>query len=133
MAFWTFTLAMDLLIPLMMIGFGRLFLTRPPRKINALFGYRTSMSMKNQDTWEFAHRYCGRLWLRWGLILLPLSVLPLFFVGGQDAAAVEMVGQVVAAVQLIPLIGSIFPTEAALKRTFDQNGVRRQAGNPGPL
>ena len=111
MAFWTFTLAMDLLIPLMMIGFGRLFLTRPPRKINALFGYRTSMSMKNQDTWEFAHRYCGRLWLRWGLILLPLLVLPLFFVGGQDAAAVEMVGQVVAAVQLIPLIGSIFPTE----------------------
>ena len=133
MAFWTFTLAMDLLIPLMMIGFGRLFLTRPPRKINALFGYRTSMSMKNQDTWEFAHRYCGRLWLRWGLILLPLSVLPLFFVGGQDAATVEMVGQVVAAVQLIPLIGSIFPTEAALKRTFDQNGVRRQAGTPEPL
>ena len=24
-------------------------------------GYRTSMSMKNKDTWEFAHKYCGKV------------------------------------------------------------------------
>ena len=61
MGFWIFMLIMVLLIPLMMIGFGRLFLKKAPGTINAAFGYRTSMSMKNKDTWEFAHRYCGRL------------------------------------------------------------------------
>ena len=31
--------------------------------------------MKNQDTWLFAHQYCGRLWLRWGLVLLPATLV----------------------------------------------------------
>lgn len=125
MAFWIFMLVICLIIPLSMLGFGRLFMTRPPKSINAAFGYRTTMSMKNRDTWDFAHRLIGRLWFWCGLVLLPLSVVPLLFVIGRDAETVGKLGTVIEAVQLIPLIGSIFPVEAALKRTFDKNGARR--------
>ena len=125
MTFWIYMLVMDLLIPAIMIGFGRSFMTKAPKNINATFGYRTAMSMKNKDTWEFAHKYCGKLWFRCGLVLLPLSVIPLLFVLNKDIATVGNVGLIVAGVQLVPLVGSIFPTEAALKRTFDQNGLRR--------
>ena len=79
MFFWIFMLASDLIIPLTMIRFGRLFLAQAPKNINATFGYRTTMSMKNKDTWEFAHKYCGKLWCRCGLILLPLSVMSSWF------------------------------------------------------
>ena len=34
-------------------------------------------------------------------------------------------GASMASVQLIPLIGSILPTEIALKKNFDKNGTRR--------
>ena len=61
-AFWVFMLIMDLLLPFTMIGFGKYFMTKGPKEINSAFGYRTSMSMKNHDTWEFAHKYCGKLW-----------------------------------------------------------------------
>ena len=125
MTFWIYMLVMDLLIPAIMIGFGRSFMTKAPQNINATFGYRTAMSMKNKDTWEFAHKYCGKLWFRCGLVLLPLSVIPLLFVLNKDISTVGNVGLIVAGVQLVPLVGSIFPTEAALKRTFDQNGLRR--------
>lgn len=125
MGFWVFMLAADLLVPCIMIGFGRYFLRHPPKKINALFGYRTAMSMKNQDTWVFAHQYCGRLWYRWGLILLPVTLLPLLLTAGQPADAVGAVGTAISLIQLIPLAGAIFPTEAALKRTFDEDGNRR--------
>lgn len=125
MGFWIFMLLMDLLVPLTMIGFGKLFMTKSPRNINAVFGYRTTMSMKNKDTWEFAHKYFGKLWFRCGLVLLPLSVIPLMFVFGKDADMIGAVGGTVCTVQLVPLIGSIFPTEAALKKTFDKNGIRR--------
>lgn len=50
MGFWIFMLIMDLLIPFTMIGFGKMFLKKAPDQINYVFGYRTSMSMKNQDT-----------------------------------------------------------------------------------
>ena len=80
MGFWVFMLVMDLLIPLTMIGFGRYFIKRVPKEINAVFGYRTSMSMKSKDTWEFAHKYCGRIWYFSGLIMLPITVIFLLLV-----------------------------------------------------
>ena len=30
---------------------------------NGIFGYKTEMSMKNQDTWDFANQYSGKLWM----------------------------------------------------------------------
>ena len=125
MGFWIFMLLMDLLVPLTMVGFGKLFMTKSPQNINTVFGYRTTMSMKNKDTWEFAHKYCGKLWLKCGLALLPLSVIPLIFVFHKGTDIIGTVGGIVCTVQLVPLIGSISLTEAALKKTFDKNGIRR--------
>ena len=125
MGFWIFMLLMDLLVPLTMVGFGKLFMTKSPQDISTVFGYRTTMSMKNKDTWEFAHKYCGKLWLKCGLALLPLSVIPLIFVFHKGTDIIGTVGGIVCTVQLVPLIGSISLTEAALKKTFDKNGIRR--------
>lgn len=83
------------------------------------------MSMKNQDTWQFAHRYCGKLWVRLGWILVPLSVIPMLFVIGKDIETIANVGLVVSLLQLLPLVGSIFPTEIALKKAFDKNGQKK--------
>lgn len=126
MWFWVFILVMDLLIPLCMIGMGKYFMTKAPKEINRVFGYRTAMSMKNKDTWEFAHRHCGKTWWRCGLILLPLSIIPLLFVFGKDADTVGNTGGIVNFMQIIPLIASIIPTEIALRRTFDKDGNRRE-------
>lgn len=133
MGFWLFMLFTDLLIPAMMIGFGRRFQNHPPQTIQSLYGYRTVRSMRNMDTWRFAHRYFGRLWYRWGRRLLPLSVLPLLCVPGQSAAAVGTVGGVVCVLQLLPLIGAVFPTERALGRVFDADGHRRPGISPEDL
>ncbi len=97
---------------------------KAPDSINPVFGYRTTMSMKNRDTWEFAHQYCGKLWWILGITLLPITIIPFLFLLGKDNDRVGIVGGVLCLIQLIPLIGSIIPTERALKRTFDKNGNR---------
>lgn len=125
--FWAFMFIMDLLIPLTMIVFGKMFLDKVPKNINATFGYRTTMSMKNKDTWEFAHKFCGKLWLRCGLVLLPISIIPLIFVFNKSIDTIGNVGLIVCVIQLVPLVGSIIPTEAALKKTFDKSGKRKTA------
>ncbi len=127
MIFWVYMFVMDLLIPATMIGFGKLFMKRAPRDINYVFGYRSSMSMKNRDTWVFAHRYCGKLWWTCGLALLPVTAVSLLLVLGRTADVVGTVGGAVCLLQIIPLAGVIIPTERALKKTFDQNGRRRQS------
>ncbi len=35
-----------------------MFRNNIPDKINMVFGYQTSMSMKNKNTLEIAHKYC---------------------------------------------------------------------------
>jgi len=125
MGFWIYMLIIDLLLPFTMIGFGKYFLKTAPKNINTVFGYRTSMSMKNKDTWIFAHKYCGKIWFISGLIMLPLSVIVMMFVFGGLENVVGTVGAVLCGIQFIPILISIILTEKALNNTFDKNGIRR--------
>ena len=125
LGFLMFMILVDLIIPFTMIGFGRVFMKNPPEKINMTYGYRTAMSMKSVETWEFAHAYCGKLWIRLGLALLA-SVLPLFFCFGRDIDTIALVGLVICGVQLVVMMCSIIPIERALKRSFDEAGRRKK-------
>lgn len=125
MGFWIFMFVMDLMIPVSMIVFGRIFTKRAPGEINGVYGYRTSMSMKNKETWKFAHRYFGRLWYVWGWMLVPVSAIVMFFVIGKDQDAVGTVGGVLCFLQMIPMLAAIVLTERELRKKFDRNGNRR--------
>lgn len=83
------------------------------------------MSMKNRTTWEFAHKYCGRIWYICGIILLPLSIVFMCLVMGQDKDTIGNAGLILCAVQMIFLAAPVIPTEMALKKNFDKNGRRR--------
>jgi len=126
MGFWIFMLIMAVLCPVLMVAGGLMFLRAAPKKINYIFGYRTTMSMKNRDTWEFAHKYFGRLWLLLGLPLVILSVILMLLVIGKSDELISIVGLSVCFVDMAVMIAAIFPTEKALRRTFDKNGNRLQ-------
>ena len=125
MGYWVFMLVMVLLMPLSMLLFGRHFMKTAPAKINYAFGYRTKRSMQNEDTWAFAHHYFGKLWYVCGLVATPVSILLMLLTLGKGESAVSAAGSILCSVQLIPVIACIFPTERALKRTFDADGKRR--------
>lgn len=111
-----------LLFPIIMIVFGVCFAKRPPRNINFLYGYRTFRSMRNQDTWQFSHRYWGKLIRVFGWIFLPISVaVPL----AVNAEVCLTAAGILFGLQLICLIVSIFLTERALNRAFHKDGSRR--------
>jgi hypothetical protein len=125
MGFWIFMLITELLMPAIMIVFGRVFMKNPPKSINMVYGYRTKLSMRNQDTWDFAHRYFGKIWYISGLVLLPISVIPMVLVMGKGDGPVGLVGGALTFVQLIVLIGAMIPPEIALSKQFDSDGNPR--------
>ena len=126
MGFWLFCLATVLLVPGVMLYFGRVFQIRPPRDINALYGYRTSMSGKNQKTWSYAHQVCGRLWWRLGIVLIPVGVVPFLFVIGEDVSVVGCRCAIVACVQVAVIVSTIIPVEIALHKKFDRYGREKE-------
>lgn len=125
MGFWVFMLVMVLLIPCAFIGFGFLFLKKIPRNINGAFGYRTRRSMQNKETWAFAHRYIGKLWMICGIILLPASCVCMLLVLGKSDELVGTIGAVVEMLEIGLMLITIIPTEQALKKNFDEYGRAR--------
>lgn len=122
---WSF--AVSLIVPLTMVGFGAYFMKRAPKEINVFFGYRTRRSMKSRETWEFAHKYCGRLWFYFGLCMIPADLAALSIAAAlipdADGFAIAMSAAVLIeiAVMFIPLA----KTERALDREFDAHGRRK--------
>lgn len=125
MWFWMFMFFFNLMIPLLMMIFGRMMYKHAPKTINRVYGYRTKMSMKNAETWKFAHDYCGRLWLKTGCMILILSIIAQLPFLHSDQDTIGTVGCILCIIQTIALICSIIPVERALKANFDKEGRRR--------
>lgn len=125
MWFWWFMFFSDLLTPLILIVIGRMMWKHCPKDINGIVGYRTKRSMKNMDTWRFAHDYCGRLWWKigWGMLIPSILLQIPFFYSTEDR--IGIVGCIIVTIQCILLFLSLFWTEHALKKTFHKDGTRR--------
>ena len=125
MWFWWFMFCCDILIPVVMIAWGWMMWKHCPKNINGLIGYRTSRSMRNMDTWNFSHEYCGKLWWKTGwIILIPSIIFHIPFYGTDDST-IGVVGGILVTIQVIILIASLFSTERALKRNFTDDGIRK--------
>ena len=76
--------------------------------------------MKNKDTWLFAHKFCGKIWLIGGIIVLILSIAIMLSVINTDTDTIGYVGAGCSFLSIILIIISVFLTEKALKKNFNK-------------
>ena len=124
---WLCSLAISLLFPILLIPIGRTLEKAPSKEVNKFIGYRTSMSMKNAETWVFAQKYWGRKVFFFSLLALPLAVVLMLFALNASIVFMVFYGVAVMAIVLaFVLIPSILLTEKALKANFRQDGARKE-------
>ena len=111
-----------LFIPILISILGFYFKKRSPKEINCVFGYRTSRSMKNQQTWNFAHKTLGKIWSVGGIIVGVISFIAMLFAVNQTKDFIGNFGSAIALIQTGLLVLSIFPVEHSLKKRFDKDG-----------
>jgi uncharacterized membrane protein len=85
----------------------------PPKKINGLYGYRTTRSMRTQEAWDFAQRMSANWMLGLSGIFGVLSLL--FWLIG---ALPEWIMGFGLATMVVMLIVMFWRIERALKRNF---------------
>lgn len=84
------------------------FKVLPPKKINYLYGYRTSSSMKNIGNWKLANKLSSNLMLTSMLLLLFIS----YILDLQNIEATNwLIGLLILAIGIM-----IFLTEKKLKQ-----------------
>lgn len=86
----------------------------PPKKINQIYGYRTSNSMKSQERWDFAQQYSAKIMLKCGLAITIISLLGIF-IKEISSAYLSILAVIVL---LIPVAIMFFKTESAIKQKF---------------
>jgi phosphate/sulfate permease len=84
------------------------------------------MSIKNEDTWQVAHKRCGVLFLRGGIAMSILTVAVMLAVLGKDVHVISNVGSVLVFVPIVAIIVCSMLTDRTLKQTFDKDGNRLQ-------
>ena len=63
------------ILPVIITVIGYIMNKFPPKKVNWFIGYRSRKSMKDELIWKIANQYCGKLWIRIGLIMLLVASL----------------------------------------------------------
>jgi uncharacterized membrane protein len=117
--FWDFMVVMNFIIPSVLFSFGLRFKRHAPKKINTYYGYRTERSMKNEETWIFAHRYFGKLWYRFSIILYILTIIWMLLLRDETVITITLYGFLLTTIQLGFMTYPILLTEKKLKETFD--------------
>ncbi len=120
-----FFLVVLLLIPLTMVGFGGRWQKSPPKEINMAYGYRTTWSMKNQNTWNFAHSYAGKIWFYTGV---PLAVTSVVFLTIFRNLVLDELGDIVLIITAFQIVCIFLPiplTEIALRKKFNKDGSKK--------
>lgn len=115
----------SLVIPLIIWAGGLILQTHPPKQVNRFWGYRTSRSMQNQETWDFAQRALSGIWKRLGagMTAVTLILTVVMSQAGNTAFSIYAAGAIV--LQLILIIISARAVEKELKKRFDDKGKRR--------
>jgi len=97
------------------IAAGLLLKIYPPEEINSIYGYRSKRSKKNQDQWDFAQNYSGKL-----MILLGIGMA----LAGNLTAMIKIseTTGVYIGLALVILVAVLtgYLTEGAIKRKFDE-------------
>ncbi len=85
----------------------------PPKKINHLYGYRTSNSMKSQESWAFAQEYSAKKMMKMGTCIIALGLLAQII----DLQLIWSTAIALIIVIISPLI-MLSQVEAELKKRF---------------
>lgn len=122
MGFWLYVFLVTLLIPFTLLLMW--YICPKFKEINTTSGYRTTLSMKNQETWDFSQNYCAKLSLYLFFSSLMLSFVTMPFFINQSTTIIRWMGLVVTLVQMMSFVVITIATEKALKKNFDEKGNR---------
>ncbi|WBU89457.1 SdpI family protein [Cellulophaga omnivescoria] len=104
------------------LGSGSLFiivglfqLKFPPKKINNLYGYRTSKAMLNQNRWNFAQKYSSIQLIKIGFLLALSSLFSILYQPKKEIAVVICI-----ALLLTSIITLVLKVEKAIDSKFKE-------------
>jgi uncharacterized membrane protein len=113
MDFYNQLLEMPLFLAILFLCFGILLYYFPPKKINVVYGYKTTNSMKSQQTWDFAQKFAAVKMWHCGILSVLVFIIEKRFV--LNSSSQTILG---FSILLFSIVYIIYFTEKAIKSKF---------------
>lgn len=111
--------------PLVLLGFGLLYLFAPPKEANHSLGYRFWWGMASLDAWNFTQKVAGIGWSLLGLVLtVVMSITGSKFPEKEPMDAIFLTGKCLLW-QLGLVLGICLVIDIIVVVFFDRKGYRR--------
>ena len=111
--------------PLLLLGFGLLFLLAPPKEANYGVGFRCWWGMASLEAWQFTQRLAGLVWSGMGVALTVIMALICNAFRRQEPTAMVWTAVICLGVELFLILASYIAINIVLIRKFDRWGFRR--------
>lgn len=109
-----------LLIGPLLLVFSCIFYYFPPKTINSLYGHRTTLSMKNQDTWMEANKRSSLMMMMVSAATCTLQLFGIVF--HLDSANTILTATIFL---VVGLVVGLLVVEKQLQCLFDKEGIRK--------
>ncbi|KMT22730.1 SdpI family protein [Clostridium cylindrosporum] len=90
----------------------------PPKSINGVIGYRTSMAIKNKETWDEAQRYGGNSMIVFGIINFIIAAFT-YRIHALSNEVFQIMFLIVGSIVVIIIV------EVHMKKMFNKDGSRK--------
>lgn len=111
--------------PLLLLGFGLVYLLAPPKEANFGLGYRCWWGMASLESWKYTQHIAGMIWSGMGAVLT--IVMALLCSGFRDMEPMDMAWQagIYMLIELVLLVASCVVINVMVMRKFDKDGYPR--------
>lgn len=114
------SILLHLLLGPLLLVISLIYVFFPPKKVNMIYGHRTSLSMKNQDTWVEANKRSALMILLVSALTIIVQLIGIVFKVNQETTLLY------ATIFLITgLIIGVLIVEKQLRFIFDKDGNRK--------
>ena len=111
--------------PILLLGFGLVFLLAPPKEANYGLGYRFWWGMASLEAWKFTQRIAGMVWSALGAVLT--IVMALICSGFRDLEPMDMVWRAGSCLiwELVLVAVACIAINVVVMKKFDKDGFAR--------
>jgi len=117
MVTWFLVCIACLICPILMLVYGIRFSQYQPKR-DGICGVRIKAALENEETWNFAHQYCGKLWQTMGMFMASAVIICMMVLINFSNLVIAVSGVVILLIQLVLFVLTFAFVSKAIVKNF---------------
>ena len=111
--------------PILLLGFGLVYLLSPPKEANYGVGYRFWWGMASLEAWTYTQRIAGLVWSALGAALTVIMSIVCAFFRGMDPMDMAWTAGICMIIELVLVAAACSAINLVVMKKYDKDGFIR--------